>query len=79
MSRGVNRLERRDLPRHAAIIGAGTMGLGVAECFALAGLDVLLVDETPVASQMALERLSQRVLTHVGSGLAAAGCFRVGE
>ena len=29
-----------DFRRSAAIIGAGTMGLGVAQCFALAGLDV---------------------------------------
>ena len=53
----------------AAIIGAGTMGLGVAECFALAGLDVTLVDETPELSQRALERLAARVRDHVDAGL----------
>ena len=53
----------------AAIIGAGTMGLGVAECFALAGLEVVIVDETPAASQEALGRLSQRARGHVEAGL----------
>lgn len=52
-----------------SIIGAGTMGLGVAECFALAGLDVVLADETPDASQLALGRLEQRLRGHVEAGL----------
>jgi len=34
-------------PQRAVIIGAGTMGLGIAECFATAGLDVLLIDASP--------------------------------
>jgi len=55
--------------KRVAIIGAGTMGLGVAQCFALAGLDVALVDETPEQSQQALERLSGRVRNHVAAGL----------
>lgn len=55
--------------RRIAIIGAGTMGLGVAECFALNGLDVVLVDETPDASQEALRRLSQRLRGHIEAGL----------
>ena len=54
---------------HTAIIGAGTMGLGVAETFALAGLDVALVDETPEASEQALLRLQARVRGHVDAGL----------
>ena len=53
----------------AAIIGAGTMGLGVAECFALNGLDVILVDETAEASQRALGNLEERVRGHVDAGL----------
>ena len=52
-----------------AIIGAGTMGLGVAECFALAGLDVALVDETPEASQQALKKLAARIRGHIDAGL----------
>ena len=61
--------------RRAAIIGAGTMGLGVAECFALAGLEVVIVDETPDASQQALGRLSQRVRGHVEAGLLPQAAF----
>lgn len=69
MSMTVNRPEPGGLPRNAAIIGAGTMGLGVAQCFSLAGLDVLLLDETSEASQRALERLAERVQNHVDAGL----------
>ena len=62
-------------PRRAAIIGAGTMGLGVAQCFALAGLDVVLVDETPKASQGARTRLVERVRNHVAAGLLPAAAL----
>ena len=58
--------------RRAAIIGAGTMGMGIAETFALAGLDVTLVDETPIASEQALLRLHARVRGHVDAGLLPA-------
>ncbi len=81
MSGGLYRLEKPGLPQRAAIIGAGTMGLGVAECFALAGLEVVIVDETPGASQQALGRLNQRVRGHVEAGLlpeaAIAAAHRV--
>ena len=69
MSKIVNHSEPGRLPRNIAIIGAGTMGLGVAQCFALAGLDVTLLDETPEASQRALERLAERVQNHVDAKL----------
>ena len=62
-------MKRYVIPQRAAIIGAGTMGLGVAQCFALAGLDVALADETPQASLGALERLGERVRGHVEAGL----------
>lgn len=52
-----------------SVIGAGTMGLGVAECFALAGLDVVMVDETPEQSRQALNRLLRRARGHVEAGL----------
>ena len=47
------------------------MGLGLAECFALAGLDVALVDETPALTGRALERLA-RVRGHIDAGLLPA-------
>lgn len=52
-----------------SVIGAGTMGLGMAECFALAGLDVVMVDETPEQSRQALNRLLRRARGHVEAGL----------
>jgi len=62
-------VKRPALPQSAAIIGAGTMGLGVAECFALAGLDVALVDATPDLTGRALQQLEERVRGHVDAGL----------
>jgi 3-hydroxybutyryl-CoA dehydrogenase len=58
-------------PRGAAIIGAGTMGLGVAECFAAAGIRVLLTDATPELTSEAKRRLVQRARGHADAGLLA--------
>ena len=61
-----------DRPRTVAIIGAGTMGLGVAECFAAAGVEgIRLSEATPELAQKAHERLVQRVRGHVDAGLLA--------
>src|SRR5215212_434172 len=59
-------------PRGAAIVGAGTMGLGVAECFAAAGIRVRLTDATPQLSREAKERLVQRARGHAKAGLLSA-------
>jgi 3-hydroxybutyryl-CoA dehydrogenase len=56
-------------PRAAAVVGAGTMGLGVAECFAAAGVWVVLVDATPDLTRRAKERLVGRARGHAGAGL----------
>jgi 3-hydroxybutyryl-CoA dehydrogenase len=56
-------------PRGAAIIGAGTMGLGVAECFAAAGIRVLLTDATPELTEEAKNRLARRVRGQAEAGL----------
>ena len=61
-----------DLPKSAAIIGAGTMGVGVAECFSVAGIEVVIADASPELSQEALTRLAQRVRGHVDAGLLEA-------
>jgi 3-hydroxybutyryl-CoA dehydrogenase len=58
-------------PRGAAIIGAGTMGLGVAECFAAAGIRVLLTDATPELTEEAKRRLVKRAQGHADAGLLA--------
>ena len=48
-------------PRGAAIIGAGTMGLGVAESWIAAGVAVKLVDISPEQTRLARSRLEGRV------------------
>jgi len=58
-------------PRRAAIIGAGTMGLGVAESWLAAGVALTLVDVAPEQTRLAHARLAQRVQKHVEAGLVA--------
>jgi 3-hydroxybutyryl-CoA dehydrogenase len=60
-------------PRKAAVIGAGTMGLGVAECLAAAGIEVRLTDATPELAREAKERLVARAREHAGAGLISPG------
>jgi len=61
----------RGWPRAAAVIGAGTMGLGVAECFAAAGIRVRLTDATPELTRKAKSRLVRRARGHADAGLLA--------
>jgi 3-hydroxybutyryl-CoA dehydrogenase len=56
-------------PTQIAIIGGGTMGLGIAEQFALAGRRVRITDATPELARVARERLRARVAGHVAAGL----------
>ena len=56
-------------PTQIAIIGAGTMGLGIAEQFALAGHRVLITDATPELARQAKQKLVARVSGHVAAGL----------
>ena len=56
-------------PRRAAIIGAGTMGLGVAESWIAAGVAVTLVDVAPEQTRLAHARLAERVQKHAEAGL----------
>ena len=66
-------MEERDSyqgwPSGVAVIGAGTMGLGVAECFAVAGIRVLLTDATPELTSEAKNRLVRRAMGHAEAGL----------
>jgi 3-hydroxybutyryl-CoA dehydrogenase len=67
------RESHEDWPRSAAVIGAGTMGLGVAECFAAAGIiEVRLTDATPELTRKAKERLLERARGHAEAGLLSA-------
>jgi 3-hydroxybutyryl-CoA dehydrogenase len=56
-------------PDVVAVIGAGTMGLGVAECFAAAGIAVHLTDATPELTSEAKGRLVDRARGHADAGL----------
>jgi 3-hydroxybutyryl-CoA dehydrogenase len=56
-------------PRSAAIIGAGTMGLGVAEAWIAAGVSLKLVDVAPEQTRLARMQLAQRVQRHAEAGL----------
>jgi 3-hydroxybutyryl-CoA dehydrogenase len=56
-------------PRSAAVIGAGTMGLGVAEYLAAAGVQVRISEATPELARQALEKLGQRAQGHAKAGL----------
>jgi 3-hydroxybutyryl-CoA dehydrogenase len=62
----------RGWPRSTVIIGAGTMGLGVAESFAVAGTAVRLTNATPESTREAYERLMQRIQWHAEVGLLEA-------
>ncbi len=52
----------------AAIIGAGTMGGGIAMCFAGAGLPVVVIDTTQDALDRGLERVKGNYATSVKRG-----------
>jgi 3-hydroxybutyryl-CoA dehydrogenase len=68
----VRSAEEHEWPRNAAIIGAGTMGIGVAESFAAAGIRVRLCDATPELSKEASERVVERARGHAKADLLAA-------
>lgn len=66
-------------PHRAAIIGGGTMGLGVAECFAAAGMRVRLTDATEDLTRKAKELLVERTRGHVKAGLLPEGAIELVE
>lgn len=63
MSAGNHRLHR------ATIVGAGRMGLGIAENFLIGGLNVQFVDANPDLTRTAHERLIERMRGHAAAGL----------
>ena len=54
--------------RRAAVIGAGTMGAGIAMCFASAGIPVTLLDVTAEALARGLEQIRKEYAASVGRG-----------
>lgn len=66
-------------PRDTTIIGVGTMGLGVAENFAAAGLRVHIADATHELTQKAKQRLMERVSAHIAAGLLSGEVAALAE
>jgi 3-hydroxybutyryl-CoA dehydrogenase len=58
-------------PRRIAIVGAGRMGVGIAESLVLGGLEVVVADVTPPLSHAARDRLVARMHAHAEAGLIA--------
>ena len=57
-------------PSRVAVVGAGTMGVGIAHVFAVHGIPTVLVDASPEASQAALARALELL-----ERLEAIGCL----
>ncbi|MGO9960866.1 MAG: 3-hydroxyacyl-CoA dehydrogenase family protein [Solirubrobacteraceae bacterium] len=55
--------------RRATIVGAGRMGLGIAESFITESLDVTIVDVTPERCAAARDQLRERMRAHAAAGL----------
>lgn len=60
-----------------AVIGAGTMGIGIAQVAAAAGHPVRLFDIAPNAAQRALDELARRLRQRVDGGKADANATEV--
>jgi 3-hydroxybutyryl-CoA dehydrogenase len=61
--------EAPEWPRRVAVVGAGRMGGGIAEAFAVAGLEVRVTDATPQLAQQAREQVVARARGHIRAGL----------
>lgn len=71
-------LGREVVPRRiarAAVVGAGTMGGGIAMCFAQAGIPVTLIDLTPDALATGLSRIRANYETSVKRGSLSAAAM----
>jgi 3-hydroxybutyryl-CoA dehydrogenase len=58
--------------RRATIVGAGRMGVGIAENFLIGGLAVRFTDADPEMTRAARERLVERMRGHAAAGLIDA-------
>jgi 3-hydroxybutyryl-CoA dehydrogenase len=59
-----------ELPTRAAIVGGGTMGVGVATCLALGGIETSVVLRRADAVAETIERITRRLAVHERLGLA---------
>jgi 3-hydroxyacyl-CoA dehydrogenase len=55
----------------AAVLGGGTMGVGICQVLATAGIHTRLVSSTPSRTRASLERLARRTEAHVRDGLGS--------
>ena len=55
-------------PSRVAIVGAGTMGVGIAQVFASSGIPTVLVDTTAARAESARERSLERLSRLEASG-----------
>src|SRR3954447_19181480 len=60
-------------PRIVGVLGAGTMGAGIAQLAAAAGARTLVHDPDPAALERGLERARRRLGEETGAPLARAG------
>ncbi len=60
-------------PGRVAIVGAGTMGVGIAQVFASSGIPTIVVDSTPGRSEAAREHAVELLARLEEAGLVAEG------
>ena len=60
------------VPQRAIVLGAGTMGRGIAQVLATAGIDVALVDPDPGARDRAIAQVSGALDRRVARGELSA-------
>lgn len=58
---------------HIAVVGAGYMGGGIAQVFAMAGMDVVIVDADPDLTVRHLDRLREEAQDFENRGLFQPG------
>src|SRR3954451_13451541 len=66
-------------PATVAVVGGGRMGSGIAEAFAVGGLEVRVTDATPELSRKARERVVERTCGHAEADLLPAEALERAE
>ena len=69
----------RDWPARVAVVGAGTMGAGIAHVFAASGIPTVVVDATPERSEAARDRAVELLSRLEQAGNVGAGTTATAE